>query len=58
MAKVVSANMIVSMSKLVKDNDSTKLEFTDESIETLEKLLEEALPPGSVIEISVVDEEE
>ena len=58
MAKVISSNLIVSVSKLVKDSDETRLQFTDEAIETLEETLEKVLPPGSIIEISIVDGEE
>jgi hypothetical protein len=51
MAKINSTNLVISLSKLVKDNDPTEPVLNDETKAQLEVILTELSGPGVLVEI-------
>ena len=53
MAKINSTNLVISLSKLVKDNDPTEPVLNDETKAQLEVILTELSGPGVLVEIQL-----
>ena len=51
MAKINSTNMVISLSKLVKDSDPAEPVLNDETRAQLEVILTELAGPGVLVEI-------
>lgn len=53
MAKIQSENVIITFSKLTKDNDQTSAITSDELVASLEAVAQELAGAGVVVEIQV-----
>lgn len=50
MAKIYTETVVITLSKLVKDNDNTDIITTDDIIAALASVAEELAGPGVVVE--------
>lgn len=55
MAKIIEDNIVVSISRIAKDDDNLASVVSDEIVSTLEAVVQELVGEGAVVEVKAVD---
>jgi len=56
MAKIITDNIVISISRIAKDTDELNSVVSKELIETLEQVVQELVGDGAVVEVNAIEE--